>query len=281
MAPPSPAFSLSGWPPRLPVLLSVPHAGYAYSAALLREARLSRSALAILEDPLVDRLVLPAVAAGAAAIIAHAPRAQIDLNRSADDLDPTMVNPPPRGVAVSRRARAGLGLIPSRLTGHGAVWRRELPASEVQRRIADIHRPYHEAIAERLDALRARFGAAVLIDCHSMPPRGGGAAAVVLGDRHGTSSAARLVEAVEEACRAHRLQSSRNDPYAGGEIVARHGRPAEDIHAVQIEIDRGLYLAPDLRSAGPGFERAAALIVQIVESVGRAAMPDAVLLAAE
>lgn len=274
-------FTLTQGPARVPVLLSVPHAGRAYPPALLAASRLPRSALAMLEDPLVDRLVEPAVGAGASAIVAHAPRAEIDLNRSLADLDPMMVAPPGRGGVLSRRACAGLGLIPTRLAGHGEIWRTSLAARQVDQRIETIHRPYHDAIAARLAAMRARFGVAVLIDCHSMPPRPGVAACVVFGDRHGTSASDAFVSAAEAACAASGTQSVRNEPYAGGEVVRRHGAPADGIHAIQVEIDRTLYLAEDLYSAGPGFARIAALIAAIVEAVAAAAMPHPLLVAAE
>lgn len=274
-------FSILAAPARLPVLISVPHAGRAYSAALLEAVQVPASALAALEDPFVDRLVERAIAAGAQGIIAHAPRAEIDLNRSLRDLDSAMVVPPPRGSALSRRASVGLGLIPSRLAGHGPIWRRDLHASEVERRIASIHRPYHAAIADGLHTLRTRFGVATLIDCHSMPTRGRGGADIVLGDRHGTSADEHLVQAAEAACRAFGLTSARNDPYAGGEIVARHHRRAHGINALQIEIDRSLYLDDDLRRPGPGFERMSWFVATVVRSVAEAALADVALLAAE
>ncbi|HYD37106.1 MAG TPA: N-formylglutamate amidohydrolase, partial [Allosphingosinicella sp.] len=172
--------------PASPVVLSVPHAGRAYSDGLLATARLPRTRLESLEDRLVDRLVWRAVEAGAAALVADSPRAEIDLNRDERELDPAMVLPrPPADATVeSARTRGGLGLIPTRIAGSGAIWRQRIAAAEVARRIEHIHRPYHGAIAAELDSARARFGIAVLLDCHSMPPRGtGGDASVVLGDR--------------------------------------------------------------------------------------------------
>lgn len=278
-----PPFSMTSAPARLPVLLSVPHAGRRYAPALLAATRVPASALRVLEDPLVDRLIARGIEAGASAIVAHAPRAEIDLNRALTDLDAAMVASAPGGAKVdtrpSRRAAAGLGLIPSRLAAHGAIWRRALPQAEVERRIADIHAPYHAAVAAELMRLRGRFGVAVLLDCHSMPSRG--EAAVVLGDRHGTSSAPALVAAAEAACAAHGMPAMRNDPYAGGEIVARHGRPADGIHAIQVEIDRRRYLASDMRMAGPGFDRVASLIAAIVTAAADAALPADLALAAE
>lgn len=265
---------------RLPVLISVPHAGRDYPSALLAAARLPAAALSVLEDPLVDRLIAGGIAAGASAIVAHAPRAEIDLNRSLGDLDPGMIAGSAEAV-TSRRAAAGLGLIPRRLAAHGAIWRRSLAPEELERRIAMIHRPYHEAIAAELARLRAMFGIAVLIDCHSMPSRGGVGAPVVLGDRHGTTAAAFVVEAAEAACAARGVASVRNEPYAGGEIVTRHGRPANGLHAVQVELDRSTYLAADLRSPGPGFGNATGLIEAIVRGVAEVAHPAALSLAAE
>lgn len=278
-----PAFTLTSAPPRLPVLLSVPHAGRHYTAALLAAARVPASALGILEDPLVDRLIRAGIDAGAAAIVAHAPRAEIDLNRSLADLDPAMVGRSLLGARpaapLSRRAVAGLGLIPSRLASHGAIWRGTLPRSEVERRIARVHVPYHAAIDSALRFMRDRFGVAVLLDCHSMPPREG--SPVVLGDRYGASCGPELIAVAEAVCAARGLPATRNDPYAGGEIVARHGCPDAGIHAMQIEIDRRRYLAADLRTPGPGFERVATLIGAIAEAVGEAALPSALPLAAE
>lgn len=265
-------FRHAGSPGTVPVLLSVPHAGRAYSPELLAAARVSRGALAVLEDPLVDRLIERAIAGGAAAIIAEAPRAEIDLNRSLDDLDPGMIAGGSAGL-LSRRASVGLGLIPSRLTSHGPIWRRSLAATEVERRIATVHRPYHNAIGRALDQIRDRFGVAVLLDCHSMPTRGFEKPAIVLGDRNGTACDEWLVAAVEGACRVHAFAATRNEPYAGGEIVARHGRPGTGIHAVQIEIDRACYLAPNLRDPGPGFARTAALLASIAVAAAQAAMP--------
>lgn len=265
---------------RLPVLLSVPHAGRAYGPELLASARVGRVALAMLEDPLVDRLAELAIGSGAAAMIASAPRALIDLNRSLDDLDPAMVTPP-TDRPTSRRAAAGLGLIPSRLAGHGALWRRPLSADEVRRRIDDVHQSYHERIAAALDAMRARFGVAVLLDCHSMPARPAIAPGVVLGDRHGSACAEWLARTVAATCGAHGIAVAHNDPYAGGEIVRRHGAPYAGVHALQIEFDRRLYLAANARDAGLGFRRTSQLLAHIVADIAHAARSDPLQLAAD
>jgi N-formylglutamate amidohydrolase len=261
--------------PVSPVILSVPHAGRDYSAQLLKSARLGQAALETLEDRLVDRLVWRATANGATAFVARAPRAEIDLNRDAREIDPALIAPPLAscGVVQSARSRGGLGLIPSRIAGAGPIWRERIPRAELARRIEEIHAPYHAALEAALDHARARFGEAVLLDCHSMPPRpraGGDAsrgAGIVFGDRHGTTIGGGLLEAALAAARALGYRAECNAPYAGGHIVARHGRPAEGLHAVQIEIDRTLYLDADLRTPGPGFEGASRLIAALVQAL--------------
>ena len=264
----------------MPVLLSIPHAGRAYGSDLLASARVSPTTLALLEDPHVDRLAERAIAQGAAAIVASAPRALIDLNRSLNDLDPAMVAPrAPQ--PTSRRAAAGLGLVPSRLSGHGALWRRPLTPDEIRRRIDAVHGPYHDAIAAALAAMRARFGVAVLLDCHSMPARPSSAPGVVLGDLHGSSCADWLPRSIAAACDAAGVPVARNDPYAGGEIVRRHGAPVAGVHAIQIELDRRLYLAANARDPGSGFVRMTALVEAIALAAEAAATADPFALAAE
>ena len=272
--------------PDSPIVLSVPHAGRAYSPALLAAARLHRSVLESLEDRFVDRLVWRAVEAGATAFIALAPRAEIDLNREEEEIDPSLIVPPPRTSArASPRTRGGLGLIPSRINGAGAIWRQRIPAAELERRLRDIHRPYHSAIAEALAAARARFGAAMLLDCHSMPPRhhaeGHPGPQIVIGDRHGSTSAIGHREAALNAALRRGYRAQLNPPYAGGHGVARHGRPAEHMHALQMEIDRSAYLDVELRAPGPGFAASCRLVSSVVAALEDRLFGTAEGLAAE
>jgi len=280
---PPPFRRLGAAPAALPVVLSVPHAGRAYSPALLRSSRLPLIRLETLEDRLVDRLIGPAVDAGAAALVADAPRAEIDLNRDERELDPGMVAPRPfpADLLDTPRLRGGLGLIPARMSGTGNIWRERVPAAEVKRRVEGIHRPYHALLAAMLEETRARFGIAVLLDCHSMPPRSADdeESQIVLGDRHGTSAAPELVAAAERAAREAGYGVVRNVPYAGGHITALHGRPANGIHAIQIELDRSVYLGPDLRSPGIGFERTARLILAVTKAIAAVAAPPQAIAA--
>lgn len=271
--------------PALPVVLSVPHAGRAYSAALLGAARVGHAALESLEDRLVDRLIWRAAALGATALVAQAPRAEIDLNRDEREIDSALIDPrlPAHALIQSPRTRGGLGLIPSRVPGAGAIWSAPIRREELNRRLDEIHRPYHQAVERTLEQARLRFGAAVLLDCHSMPPGSGGAggAQLVLGDRHGISMSGPLVDLVQHTAEALGYRVSRNEPYAGGYVVARHGRPDRNIHALQLELDRSVYLDARLRLPGQGFDAAAHLLAAVTERMCAAILGQAEPLAAE
>jgi N-formylglutamate amidohydrolase len=260
----------------LPVLLSVPHAGREYPNWLVDMASGGRAALTSLEDPLVDRLVWRALQAGIGAIIAQTPRAAIDCNRSEDEIDPAIVAGATRQ-RLSARTRGGLGVIPSRTQAHGHLWRRSIGSAQLEERLEQAHRSYHRLIASELEALHARFGCALLLDCHSMPPPALGVPPVVLGDCHGRTAArwvsAEAVAIANSAGFAARL----NHPFAGGHVISTHGAPGRRIHALQLEIDRSCYLARDMRSPGPGFDRATRLIETLAFGLAEAlGAPDAI-----
>lgn len=268
-------------PPRgsLPIMLSIPHAGREYDRDMLANAAQGRRALETLEDPLVDRLCWRAIGAGLGAVVQNVPRAAIDCNREESEVDPASVHaisPAP----VGPRARCGLGLVPSRTHRHGALWRRPIDRAELHRRIVEVHRPYHAALAEALEGLARRFGEAILIDCHSMPTRRG-QAEIVLGDRHGASAASWVSAEAASVARDQGFKVALNEPYAGGAIVTRHGRPAEGIHAIQVEVDRCLYLQDDGRTPGVGFDRIASFIEAIATGLGNSLLQRTVRDAAE
>ena len=284
-----PFFRIGPERPVSPVILSVPHAGRDYGPHLLNAARLRKEVLETLEDRLVDRLIWRATALGMTAFVARAPRLEIDLNREEREIDPSLIAPPlsAGGLVQSARTRGGLGLIPSRITGSGPIWRERIPRAELERRIGSIHQPYHAALAEALAAARARFGDAVLLDCHSMPPRhrpdndGERPATIIFGDRHGTTIGADLLDAAMSASRAMGYRTACNAPYAGGYIVARRCAPAAGVHAVQIEIDRSAYLDADLKTPGPGFEGMARLIAGVAQAIEQRLLSGQDALAAE
>lgn len=243
-------FVLHNWAqPRFPVVLSVPHAGRFYPHDVLSDVAIPHGQLQRLEDRLVDMLVQSCIDAGFSAIIARVPRLLIDLNRDCREIDRTQVFDLPSGFVRehSAKLRAGLGLIPARLHPYGPIWRDRLSWAEVARRIALIHQPYHAKIARQMQQLRRHFGEAVLIDVHSMPslPPTGTAPPpdLVIGSLHGRSANAATIAAVLAAAQAHGLTAVRDAPYPGGYILAQHGRPEQQLHAVQLEIDRARYLA--------------------------------------
>ena len=250
-----------------PLLLSVPHSGRDYPDALLLRSRLGRASLEQLEDPLVDLLVQGAIDRGAGAVIARAPRAMIDVNRALDEIHPAAILGR-CGEPATMRARAGLGVIPTRLAGLGELWRAPIDEREYADRVARIYQPYHDRLSAALAALSETWGEVLLIDCHSMPPRPRGEANIVIGDRHGCSAAPWLVEAAEAIARRRGFAVARNVPFAGGHIVERHGRPANGVHAIQVEVDRSAYCTRDSRSPGPGFDRVALLFEALSTELG-------------
>lgn len=264
----------------LPVLLSIPHSGRAYPPALVDLARGGAAALESLEDPLVDRLAWRALAAGCGAVVAQAPRAAVDCNRAEDELDPSVISGVPRG-PMSARARGGLGVIPARTQAHGALWRAPIGLGDLERRLAEAHRPYHQAVADGLAGLVERFGCALLLDCHSMPSPAAGIAQVVVGDRRGRTASQWLSQEALAISRRCGFSAGLNDPFAGGHVIARHGRPGHGVHGLQIELDRSAYLDPAQRSPGAGFDRAAGLLERLALDLGQALLERRFAIAAE
>lgn len=275
-----PCFDLTGHtPPASPVILSVPHAGREYPTVLHDALRVPFIALMALEDRLVDQVALAARRVETT-IVQRAARAWIDLNRAEHDRDPRLDDGALAG-HLSAKVRSGLGLVPRRTSGAGELWRRRLGADEVAARIAAAHRPYHAALSAALTAARARFGVAVLLDIHSMPPINGGRARIVIGDRFGRSAANRFIARIEAAVTAAGLEQALNAPYAGGHILERHGDPKRQIHAVQLEIDRSLYLDGRLDQPGPGFDDVVMLVRSIIDALTDEAIDTPAALAAE
>ncbi|WP_234024846.1 N-formylglutamate amidohydrolase [Tsuneonella amylolytica] len=284
----SPAFTMfqsEGSP--LPVLVAAPHGGREYTPAIVERMRDPQFAALRLEDRHVDHLARAVAAAtGAALLVAHAPRAMIDLNRSPDDMDWSMVvEGPPAGTRTrhslaNRRARGGLGLVPRRLQGLGEIWKGRLTAADLGKRIDEIHTPYHAALAGALETLRDRWGAALLIDLHSMPPlkarADGGAdgpadegagSRFVIGDRFGASCDRSIATAAIDYFARHGRPAAHNRPYAGGYVLDRHGKPARGIHALQIEVCRTTYLDARLAEPSGRFAGVARLLSGLVSDL--------------
>lgn len=238
----------------VPLILSSPHSGQFYPPCLLRDARVHLSQLRRLEDAFVDHLFDMAPRLGAPLLRARFARAFVDANREAFEFDPDVLDEPLPAYAngQSAKARAGLGTIPSRITGQ-PIYRSRLSLEEVERRVRLAYWPYHHALQELLDEGRSRFGQVLLLDCHSMPSfnangalsngnTAGGMIDIALGDRFGSSCAPAIVREAQACLENEGLRVTRNRPYAGGHITAHYGQPHIGIHALQIEIRRGLYM---------------------------------------
>ena len=252
----------------LPILLSVPHSGREYPDWLIALSGGGKPSLTVLEDPLVDRLVWRALQRGCGAVIARAPRAAIDCNRAEDEVDPSVIDGPRRG-RVSARARGGLGIVPARTQQHGYLWRRAISTKQLEERLVQAHRPYHAAIEAQLAQLFERFGCALLLDCHSMPPPPSGVPPIVFGDCRGRTAEPWLSNEAMAVSRRCGFEAGLNDPFAGGHIIERHARPHRGIHALQLEIDRSCYLDERLAKPGRGFDRLALLIETLAVDLGQ------------
>ncbi|MFM7402509.1 MAG: N-formylglutamate amidohydrolase [Erythrobacter sp.] len=279
----APAFTLtSPLHLHLPVLIAVPHAGRAYPPSVITRMRNADLAQLRLEDRYADRLgVAVARETGAALLVAHAPRALLDLNRAEDDIDWDMIEGGrPDDVAClepgqrsNARARSGLGLVPRRLPGTGEIWRGRLARDELAARIEGIHRAYHARLGQMLELIRAQWGAALLIDLHSMPPlrafEGEARAPVlVLGDRFGVSCHNALVGRALAHLERGGIPVAQNRPYSGGYVLDRHGAPQSGVHALQIEVCRASYLDRDLAETGAGLPAMAAMLARLVRELG-------------
>jgi N-formylglutamate deformylase len=239
----------------VPFVFASPHSGSVYPRALVGASRLSPAGLRRSEDAFVEELFAAAVDCGAPMIAARFPRVYLDVNRAPAELDPEMFEGKLDLATepASPRVSAGLGVIPRVVRDGAEIYRHKLAPREAEFRLANFYAPYHTALSHLIQETLARFGAAVVIDCHSMPS----AAAVpdiVFGDRYGMAASPLLVRHAEACFEAQGFSSGRNIPYAGGYTTLLHGRPARGIHALQIELNRALYMDEENVTRKSGFE---------------------------
>jgi N-formylglutamate amidohydrolase len=259
---------------RSPLVFASPHSGRHYPPDMMAASLLDAAAIRLSEDAYVDELILGGVDHGAAVIAAGYARAYIDVNREPYELDASMFEDELPDFARGRTARvaAGLGSI-ARIVAEGQeIYSRKLTFAEARRRIELVHQPYHDALSGLLAQARSLFGLAVLIDWHSMPSAaartygqsgdsagrgmsGAGSCDLVLGDRFGTACAPAITILVERELEAMGYRVARNAPYAGGYTTEFYGKPAGRTHALQIEINRGLYLEEASLEPRDGFVR--------------------------
>jgi N-formylglutamate amidohydrolase len=265
--------------PRTPVscvVFASPHSGRNYTWSFMRKTVLNEHAIRSSEDAFVDQLFECAPQFGAAFIKAGAPRAYVDLNRARDELDPALIEGV-RRIGHNPRVASGLGVIPRVVSNGRAIYRGKMTFEEAQERIALYWEPYHDRLQSLLNTAHERHGQTVLIDCHSMPHEAMDGVArtgvrrpnVVLGDRFGASASGDVVDRIESAFIEAGFVVTRNAPFAGAYITQAYGRPAKGQHAVQVEIDRSLYMNEQLIRPNGDFEVVQTALRRVVEEVAQ------------
>ncbi len=247
-----------------PVVYSSPHSGRIYPEAFKKASALDPVALRRSEDAFVDELYRAAPDAGSPLLLARFPRAYVDPNREMWELDPAMFSGPiPDYInRASPRVRAGLGTIARVVTDGANIYKDSIDFDEARLRIEKCYAPFHAALAGLLDETIAKFGAYLLVDCHSMPSVGGpmdkdpglDRVDMVLGDANGTACANIVSNIAREALESYGYRVVMNKPYAGGFTTRNYGKPYAGRHALQIEINRALYMDEDTVSHAPGFD---------------------------
>mmetsp|Transcript_22441 Transcript_22441/g.36183 ORF Transcript_22441/g.36183 Transcript_22441/m.36183 type:complete len:289 (+) Transcript_22441:38-904(+) len=270
------------------VVFASPHSGCDYPEWFVRRSLLNAHTIRSSEDAYVDQLFADAPKFGAPFLVARAPRALLDLNRAAEELDPALIQGV-RKVGHNPRVASGLGVIPRVVANGRAIYHGKMPRAEADGRIETYWRPYHNALKGLLAAAKQEFGEAILIDCHSMPReavegalrRGMKRPEIVLGDRFGAAADVELVDQIEAAFLKAGFVVSRNTPFAGAYVTQHYGRPLKAQHAVQIEIDRSLYMDEAKIEPHSGFNDFRASLSEVVAQIARLGQPDTNSLAAE
>lgn len=262
-----------------PAVFNSPHSGRQFPEDFLRQARLPLMTLRKSEDCFVDELFLSCVDHGAPMLRALVPRSYIDLNREPYELDPRMFSGELPGYANtgSPRVAGGLGTIPRIVSEGEDIYRGRLDFAEARKRIEQIYIPYHRTLSALTNAVISKAGEVLLVDCHSMPasatahvaPPGAGMIDVVLGDRFGASCAEEISAFIEENLRRHGLRVLRNKPYAGGFITEHYGQPQTGVHAVQIEINRAIYMDEKTYRPTDDFGRLQGDLMVLAEALAR------------
>jgi len=267
-------------------IFASPHSGRTYSRAFLRQSTLNEQQIRSSEDAFVDLLFAEAPKLGAPLLHATTPRAFVDLNRSIEELDPALI----QGVTtrhLNPRISSGLGVIPRVVANGRAIYRGKISLAEAEKRLTQHWHPYHDKLRELIDQARANFGHAVLIDLHSMPHEALEATArninkrpeIVLGDRFGSAASDEIVCQIEAAFRDAGLRVVRNSPFAGAYITQRYGRPSRNQHAVQIEIDRALYMDEATVTPRADFNQFRDLMTGVITKIIQASRPQLSLAA--
>jgi N-formylglutamate amidohydrolase len=262
----------------LPLVFASPHSGSDYPADFVAASRLHPLALRQSEDSFVDQLFAAAPRLGAPLLSARFPRAYVDVNREAYELDPAMFSDalPSFVNAGSPRVRMGLGTIARVVANGEEIYTRKLRFAEAMRRIECLYHPYHQALRRLVEETEGIFGGCLLVDCHSMPSAAGSAwgqdgADIVLGDCHGAACAPRILDAASRFLAERGFAVAINSPYAGGFTTGFYGCPSAHRHALQIEVNRALYMDERSYRRKPRFLRLVKDMADLVQRLGRVA----------
>lgn len=267
-------------PPRqtAPVVVSSPHSGSVYPDDLVALTRLDLPTLRSSEDSFVDELFAAAPELGIPMVKALFPRVYVDPNREPFEFDPGMFSDPLPDYVTTRTSRiaAGLGTIARVVSNSVQIYGDKLTFADGLQRIQTCWRPFHDNLCDLIEETIDSFGYCILLDAHSMPSnvqvmgpdgRPKPVADIVIGDCHGTSCASSLSERVKRTAVRLGHAVDRNAPYAGGYVTRHYGRPAEAVHAIQIEVKRNLYMNEKRFTRSSDFERIAGDMREILAVV--------------
>jgi len=263
LSPPFEIFEPAVW--RAPIIFNSPHSGSVYPESFLKASRIDHAALRRSEDSFMDEIIADLTGRGFPTMRVNFPRSYVDVNREPYELDPRMFagRLPSFANTRSMRVAGGLGTIP-RVVGDGQdIYFERLDVEDALSRIEALYKPYHRALRRLVNKAHQAFGAAILVDCHSMPSVGVSRDEpkrpdIVIGDRYGTSCAGLLPDLVQDTFEQLGYSVGRNKPYAGGFITEHYGNPASGLHTIQLELNRAIYMDERRRERGPQFGRIAA-----------------------
>ncbi len=261
------------------VVFASPHSGSLYPPDLLKRSKLSAHQLRRNEDIYIERLFESVVEQGAPLLQALFPRAIVDVNRAETELPEHWSDLLQNGENPSStpRAAAGLGVVPTYLSENLPIYTRLPSENDVEQRLSQLYRPYHSALGTLLEDAKKRFGRALLVDCHSMPgfaPMGSRRPDIILGDRFGTSCHADTLAQFKHLFSQAGYSVGANYPYAGGYTTGHYGKPMDGIEAIQIEINRDLYVNPVTLMQKPGFAPLKENLRKITQEIIRYAQPQ-------
>ena len=266
---------------RAPIIFNSPHSGSVYPDDFLIASRIDLPTLRRSEDSFMDELIADLSRRGFPVVRVNFPRSYVDVNREPYELDPRMFSGrlPSFANTRSMRVAGGLGTIP-RVVGDGQeIYRERLAVDDALSRIETLYKPYHRALRRLINRVHQTFGAVVVVDCHSMPSIGVSRDEprrpdVVIGDRYGTSCAQLLPDIVEATMGRLGYSVGRNKPYAGGFITEHYGNPASGLHAIQLELNRAIYMDERRREKGPRFAQVAADFAKLADALATVPLGD-------